>query len=493
MDQEQSYQGYFSRQHAGQPSAASTAAATPQRSGTPNDSSDRNPFGDGGESQASNRTGGGAGRGDPFASPSGSRPASSFDGSSAVGGRFEERGQRYFHSRRVKGEVEKPWTKNVDPKEKWVTILPIIGILIGLAISGFLVWDGIRSVVKHKYCLVLEDDFSRGLDTAIWEKEVQLGGFGNGEFQLTTGDETNVFVENGNLIIKATLQDDGLLQKDNLLDLTKGSKWGTCTSKSFYDCVAATNTTVGNSSIVPPVLSGRVTTRKGASIKYGRIEVKAKLPAGDWLWPAIWMMPVDDAYGPWPRSGEIDLAESRGNNYTHPQGGNNIVSSALHWGPDTANDAFWRTNVKRPALHTTYSADFNTFGVEWSQKYIFTYINSRLLQVLYTNFDEPLWERGNFPAVGGNGTRLLDPWGYTGRKNTPFDQPFFLILNVAVGGTNGWFQDGVNSKPWLNASPNAKKDFWLAKDQWYPTWTQPQMEVEKVTMWRQCNGDEDEL
>jgi hypothetical protein len=305
---------------------------------------------------------------------------------------------------------------------------------------------------------------------------------------MTTGDDNNVFVENGRLVIRATLQDDGMMQKDTLIDLRED---GLCTSKEFYDCVAATNTTVGNSSIVPPVLSGRITTRPGATIKYGRIEVTAKLPAGDWLWPAIWMMPVDSVYGAWPQSGEIDIAESRGNNYTYPQGGNNIVSSALHWGPNPANDAFWRTNVKRPALHTTYSADFNTFGIEWSQKYLFTYVNSRLLQVLYTNFDRPLWERGSFPTVNANGTRIQDPWGHTGRYNTPFDQPFFLILNVAVGGTNGWFEDNNSEKPWLNASPNAKKDFWLAKDRWFPTWTHPQMEVSRVKMWQQCDGNED--
>jgi hypothetical protein len=74
--------------------------------------------------------------------------------------------------------VEKPWLDKSDPKEKWVTILPVIGIVIGLAISGFLVWDGIRSVVKHNYCLVLQDDFTNGLDTAVWTKEVQVGGFG---------------------------------------------------------------------------------------------------------------------------------------------------------------------------------------------------------------------------------------------------------------------------------------------------------------------------
>ncbi|KAH6629991.1 glycoside hydrolase family 16 protein [Chaetomium sp. MPI-SDFR-AT-0129] len=467
------------------PSMASTAAGTPQRPGTPSESVGRGPFGDGFESQASHRSSGP--NGNPFISPSVSRPASSFDSASGIG-RFDG-GQRYFHSRRVrKGEVEKPWTKQADPKEKWVTILPLIGILIGLGISGFLVWDGIRSVVKHNYCLVLEENWDNGFNEKVWLKEVQVNGFGNNEFEQTTGGDQNVFIENGNLMIKAIPQDDALMQKNYKIDLLKD---GTCTSKSPAACIAYTNITTGNSSIVPPVLSGRINTKPGAAIKYGRVEVTAKLPAGDWLWPAIWMMPRDDAYGPWPASGEIDLMESRGNNYTYPQGGNNIMSSALHWGPNPGNDGWWRTNVKRQSLHTTYADGFNTFGIEWSQKYLFTYVNSRLLQVLYVNFDEPMWGRGNFPILDNKGARINDIWSHTGRAQTPFDQPFFLILNVGVGGTNGWFEDNVNGKPWLDSSPNARKDFWQAKDRWFPTWTQPQMEVSKVMMWQQCDGNED--
>lgn len=305
---------------------------------------------------------------------------------------------------------------------------------------------------------------------------------------MTTSSEENVFVQGGTLWIKPTLQDAELMEKNNVIDLLAA---GTCTSTLFKDCVAATNLTNGNSSVVPPTKSARITTKKSASIKYGRVEVTAKLPAGDWLWPAIWMMPVVDTYGPWPASGEIDICESRGNNHTYAQGGNNIASSALHWGPDPTLDGFWRTNNKRAALHTTYSAGFNTFGLEWSQKYLFTYVNSRLLQVLYTNFDTPMFQRGNFPAISSNGTRIQDTWSQTGRKNTPFDQAFYLILNVAVGGTNGWFEDGKNGKPWVDASPNAKLDFWNARDTWYPTWTQPQMEVSRVQIWQQADGNEE--
>ena len=200
------------------------------------------------------------------------------------------------------------------------------------------------------------------------------------------------------------------------------------------------------------------------------------------------MMPVNNTYGPWPASGEIDIMESRGNNYTYAQGGNNIISSALHWGPTEATDAWYRTNVKRNALHTTFSATEHTFGLEWSEKYLFTYIDTRLLQVLYSPFVQDLWDRGQFQiTAGANGTSVQDPW-MTGEINAPFDQKFYLILNVAVGGTNGWFEDGKSGKPWVDKSTTAARDFINAKDKWYPTWKQPEMVVKKVQIWQQAGN-----
>lgn len=111
----------------------------------------------------------------PFGSAQPSRPASSV-GSSAV----QNQANRYFHSRRIKKEdAQKPWLEKKDPKEKWVTIIPLIGLAIGFTIAGLLVYDGIRSVVRHNYCPVLSDDFSNGLDPNIWTKEAEVGGFGS--------------------------------------------------------------------------------------------------------------------------------------------------------------------------------------------------------------------------------------------------------------------------------------------------------------------------
>ncbi|KAF5348262.1 hypothetical protein D9756_010545 [Leucocoprinus leucothites] len=82
-------------------------------------------------------------------------------------------------------------------------------------------------------------------------------------------------------------------------------------------------------------------------------------------------------------------------------------------------------------------------------------------------------DRGDFPRVVQNGSEavILDnPWA-NATKSAPFDQPFYLILNVAVGGTNGWFPDRSGEKPWLDGSNTAMGDFWRARQQWQPTWS----------------------
>ena len=264
----------------------------------------------------------------------------------------------------------------------------------------------------------------------------------------------------------------------------------TCTSPSlsWTACVASTNTT--NGTVIPPVKSARLSTK--LSIKYGRVEVVAKFPAGDWLWPAIWMLPRNSTYGAWPASGEIDIAESRGNDYSYPQGGNNIVSSAMHWGPSPSTDAWWRTNNKRKALRSTYHDKFHTFGLEWSEKYLFTYVDGRLAQTLYTRFDggKSMWRKGKFPPAEGNGTALVDVWSHTGRGSTPFDEEFYLLINLAVGGTNGWFEDGVGGKMWVDGQKvgKARKSFWEGKDDWWPMWQkdrQGEFAIKSVRMWQQ--------
>ncbi|EXJ78871.1 hypothetical protein A1O1_09273 [Capronia coronata CBS 617.96] len=387
----------------------------------------------------------------------------------------------YFRSRRVKaGEVDTSWLDHIkDPRQKWQSILPLLGLFLGLCISGVNIYMGYRSVPVHNYCLLYDDDFSEPkLNKDVWLQEVQVGGFGNGQFEETTGDEENVFIKDHMLHIMPTLQDERLITQNTTINLLER---GTCTATGWFDCVATTNTT--NGTIVNPVKSGRLNSRKGANIRFGRVEVVAKMPQGDWLWPAIWMFPTNSDYGTWPASGEIDIVETRGNNWTYPQSGNDIISSTLHWGPDTAHDGWWRTYHKEKALHSTFSDRFHTFGLEWTEKYIYTYLDSRLLQVLYHKFTS-FWEIGGF--TGLSLATVGNIWG-NGTVAAPFDRDFSLILDVAVGGTNNWFQDGVAGKPWEDSSQIAKKQFWDARDQWYPTWENHNghaMKIKSVKMWQ---------
>ena len=108
-----------------------------------------------------------------------STPLGTSKNSSAIHLHQQKQNQRYFRSRRVKkGEVDHPWKAVKDPRQKWVTILPLIGLALGFAVAGYLVYDGLSSIVNHTYKLVLDEDWSKGFNTDIWTKEVNLGGFG---------------------------------------------------------------------------------------------------------------------------------------------------------------------------------------------------------------------------------------------------------------------------------------------------------------------------
>ena len=302
---------------------------------------------------------------------------------------------------------------------------------------------------------------------------------------MTTGGDENVFVRDGMLIIKPTIQSESYIESTSIVNLTAD---GTCTSNVASDCIIESNKTSGE--IVMPTKSGRINTMNFAVIRYGRVEVEAKLAAGQWILSEIMMFPAENYYGSWPASGEIDIAITRGNNYTYEGGGNHVTQSDLHWGPDEEDDRWDLTNNVRKALLTTYSHGFHTFGLEWSEKYLFTYVDRRLAQVFYVDFNERFFKKGNFGASESNGSTIVDPWDGPGTSaSTPFDRPFYLILAVAVGGTSGWFTDGVQGKPWADSSPNARRDFWDARSVWEPTWEKEgaELQVKRVSMWQQCD------
>ena len=179
-----------------------------------------------------------------------------------------EQPSTYFKSRRKdKGEIEKPWLKEKNRRQPWLSIFPLLGIFIGFFLTGLMVWDGLRTNTLPEFCEVLNEDFSSGFNEKIWTKEAEVGGYGNGQFEETTQTEENVFVQDGMLVIKPTLQETKLVEQNSIINLTKQ---GICTeaNQMWSSCVASTNTT--NGTIVPPVKSGRINTKKGATIKYGK-------------------------------------------------------------------------------------------------------------------------------------------------------------------------------------------------------------------------------
>ena len=170
--------------------------------------------------------------------------------------------------------------------------------------------------------LIFNEEFSSPqLDMSIWEHEITAGGGGNYEFQYYTNNRTNSYIRDGVLYIKPTLTGDtiGMDKMDPssgyIMDLGGNTPATECTGASFYGCVRVSG---AGGNIVNPVQSARLRTAKAFSMKYGRLEVRAQMPKGDWLWPAIWLMPRWEQYGSWPASGEIDVVESKGNAPSYP-------------------------------------------------------------------------------------------------------------------------------------------------------------------------------
>ncbi|KAI9292786.1 putative glucan binding protein [Neoconidiobolus thromboides FSU 785] len=314
------------------------------------------------------------------------------------------------------------------------------------------------------YELVFEDNFEV-LDLERWRHEITMGGGGNWEFQFYYNNRSSSYIKDNNLHIKPVLTTDYLgISDEELINNGNLDLWGNtpnfqCTANAFYGCQRSSN---GNN-IINPIMSTQLRSHQSFNFKYGKVEVMAKLPKGDWLWPAIWLLPTHHAYGGWPASGEIDIMESRGNGKEYPHGGVDTVASTLHWGPDWKNNQYNLTTKSYKLKDGTFNDRFHKYSLEWGPTYIRTYVDDtiELLNLDLTNTS--FWEMGNFDQKN-----LFNPWK-NAPNNAPFDQKYYLIFNLAVGGTNSYFPDD-DKKPWKNSSPTAAKDFLVNKSKWYKTW-----------------------
>lgn len=230
--------------------------------------------------------------------------------------------------------------------------------------------------VAGNWASTYSNEFSDSSSLNGWSYDLgnggpSLPGWGNNELQNYTSNAENVSVFGGNLNITA---------------------------------IAKTDTFGKQSYTSARIKSDKVFTQTG-----GLFEFRCKLPAGQGLWPAVWMLPADNAYGGWPTSGEIDILESRGQ---EP----GLVQGTLHSGP-----AWYADNVQTgffsPPIGFT-NQDWHTYSLQWArgtntQPGTFTwYVDG----VAYSSFTG-----GWYTPPGGS-------------PDAPFDKPFYFLINMAVGG-----------------------------------------------------------
>jgi len=236
--------------------------------------------------------------------------------------------------------------------------------------------------------------------------------------------------------------------------------------------------------IYSPIMSARMRTKGKYSFTFGRVVISAKMPVGDWLWPALWLQPEDKFYGTWPRSGEIDMCEIVGNR-DFVNGGQNVgigkMGTAMHWGANWDDNKYYLTNRQKFDPNNNYGDNFHTYVMDWSPNGLRMYVddqNQSMMTIPNPQIDQnPNWV--DFWYWGQPWKTTTNPW--EGSSNfAPFDKAFHFIFNVAVGGTNGYISDSaVNrggdpnyKKPWSNSDGynSAMQKFFNARDNWLWTW-----------------------
>ena len=286
---------------------------------------------------------------------------------------------------------------------------------------------------KNTWHLVWNDEFNgTSIDRTKWDyqtgtgAEYGVGGWGNSEEEYYTDSPENSSVGNGTLTITA--------KKDN----SRG-----------------TNYTSARLRTVTEEISGGK-AGKGTPLKigtYGRVEAKMKMPTGNGVWPAFWMLPYDSRYGTWAASGELDILEARGR---LPQD----ICGTIHYGDVWPNNVH---NGKDYTFQDSSIAEYHIYGVEWEPTEIRWMVDGEVYGTI-SNWYSVAGEEGNyaFPA--------------------PFDEEFYILLNLAVGGT---FDSAVSSDQ-IQVDENG-----VCMDVDYVRWYQLDEEVYKNWDIKQSDADKD--
>lgn len=260
--------------------------------------------------------------------------------------------------------------------------LNMLIIFCGVFFSGVLFTNG--QVIYRK--LAFKDEFNKPanspIDTSKWTAEIGGWGWGNQELQYYRNSTENVFHDGrGSLVIKA---------KKVQPPLTLNCWYGPC-----------------------QYTSARIITKQKFERKHGRIEARIKIPAGQGMWAAFWMLGNDIDKVGWARCGEIDIMENIGREPTR-------VHGTIH-GPGYSGANGIGTGYNTPN-NAVFSENFHVYAVEWSENKISWYVDGKHYQTLTPK---------NLPP----------------NTEWVFEHPFFLILNLAIGGPWGGNPDETTPFP----------------------------------------------
>lgn len=256
------------------------------------------------------------------------------------------------------------------------------------------------SLPVSDWVMVWSDEFEgNSIDANKWTHEIDCAGGGNQEKQCYTDSAANSFVADGSLQIVAMPTD-------------------------------------ASSDLPLPYTSARMITKYKGDWTYGRFEMRAKLPEGQGTWPAFWMLPTDEVYGGWPKSGEIDILEAVNLKADKADGTpEDRIYGTLHYGldfPDNESSGKDYTPPSNPA------DGFHTYSIEWQKGEVRWYMDGYLYA---TQLASELNINSEGTVLGLNHRGWFAEYFNiaTGEKETqwndaPFDQDFHLILNLAVGG-----------------------------------------------------------
>ncbi|KAF2893401.1 hypothetical protein ILUMI_12795 [Ignelater luminosus] len=303
---------------------------------------------------------------------------------------------------------------------------------------------------------ILLDEFTgSSIDTDKWTVEHMMLTYEppTFEFNYYENSDSTRFISDGVLYLKPVLpaSDNHIRRPLDLRNGCTGDTEATCYYKpagAFYS---------------PPVKSARITSK--ISFKYGVIEIKAKLPAGDWISPIIELQMKDKVSG--LSSPKVVIAYARGNDRLVPtNGGGDIGSRVLYAGPVlTYEESGHSSRLKKHVDSIAFHNDFHVYKLEWVPGKMSFYIDGFLYGEVST-------------AQGFQEFASTAP-------EAPYDREYVLSLGTAVGGLIDFpdgYVSGENAKPWSDAERNYIVSFFNGKEKWSRTWNEdrPALQIDYV-------------